>query len=294
MKKLYLILFLIVSLFLGSLFTVLSSNMLFNDIMNIAAGSSTILVTLPSLMFSVIFILIILYIIRTYKHPEYKKAITKLYLIISSALGGIGFITAILAGVLVYHNLASKQPFPGYLIIFMILNLLVFGASIIGLFLYVKKMPEDQGKMKMKVTYVLKTIGWFLFIALTFNRFGLLLGAPVYIYLRNLYKTFPFYLYLLMPVFLGVLEVMTIFGILDKKKLNILTFVSFGLNVVFFAYIAIMGINDTAFISSLSQIMPLERMGSMPMEILIHFLSYIGVGVALLLQNRKPKEEVKE
>lgn len=294
MKKLYLILFLIASLFLGSLFTVLSSNMLFNDIMNIAAGSSTILVTLPALTFSVIFILIILYIIRTYKHPEYKKAITKLYLIISAVLGGIGVITAILAGVLVYGTLASKQPFPGYLIIFMILNLLVLGGSIVGLFLYVKKMPEDESKMKMKVTYVLKTIGWFLFIALMFNRFGLLLGAPVYVYLRNLYKTFPFYLYLLMPVFLGALEVMTIFGLLDKKKLNILTFVSFGLNVVFFAYIAIMGINDTAFISSLSQIMPLERMGSMPMEILIHFLSYIGVGVALLLQNRKPKAEVKE
>ena len=264
--------------------------MLFNDIMNIAAGSSTILVTIPAVTFSLIFVLAVLYLLRTYKHPDCRKAISKLYLIISAALGGVGFITSILAGILVYRTMVGEQPFPGYLIIFMILNLLVFGCSIVGLLLFVKKMKDNEGKVKINFLYVLKTIGWFLFICLIFNRFGTFLGSPIFIYWRNFYKTFPFYLYLLVPLFLGVVEAMTILELFDKKKLMLLGIVGLGVNVALFIYCVIMGLLDTAFISSLSQAMPLERMASMPIEIIIHVLSYIGVGVAILLQNRKAKE----
>ena len=79
--------------------------------------------------------------------------------------------------------------------------------------------------------------------------------------------------------------------ILDRKKRFLLGLIALGANIVFFAYIALMGINDTAFISSLSQAMPLERMASKPLEILIHFLSYAGVSAAILVENKKPKEE---
>ena len=154
-----------------------------------------------------------------------------------------------------------------------------------------KKMPEDTGRVKVNFLHVLKTIGWFMFIGMVFNRFGMLLGAPTYIYLRNLHLTFPFYIYLLMPLFLGVIEVLYILKLVDRKKLFLLGIIALGLNVVFFAYIAIMGLNDTGFVSSLSQAMPLERMASKPLEILIHFLSYAGVGAAILVQNRKPKEQ---
>ena len=51
-----------------------------------------------------------------------------------------------------------------------------------------------------------------------------------------------------------------------------------------------MGMNDSAFISSVSQVMPLERMASKPLEMLIQLLSYLGVGAALIVQALKGKK----
>lgn len=295
MSKKFSIISLIITTIVGSLFTALGSNMLFDDLFNkdVPFANHTLFVSLPAVSVCVIFVMLVLYIIRVYKHPDCQKRISRLYLIIAIVMGVIGVVGAVLGGVKVYGTFTGRHPFPGYLIIFMILNILIIGGAICGL-VFLKKMKDDTGKVKITVKHVFKTIGWFLFISMMFNRLGMLLGAPTYIYLRNLYKTFPFYLYLLMPVFLGVLVLMSPFEILDRKKRFILGLVALGLNVCFFGYIALMGINDTAFISSLSQAMPLERMASKPLEILIHFLTYTGVGVAVLVLNKKPKEKVGE
>ena len=293
-KKLSIISLIVVTV-IGSLFTALGSNMLFDDLFNkdVPFANHTLFVSLPAVTICVIFVMAVLYIMRVYRHPDCQKRISRLYLIIASVIGLIGIVGAILGGVKVYGTFVGKHPFPGYLIIFMILNILVLGAAICGL-VFLKKMKDDTGKVKVGPKHVFKTIGWFLFISMMFNRFGMFLGMPAYIYLRNLYLTFPFYIYLLMPVFLGVLIAMKNFELLDRKKLFLMGLIALGVNVVLFAYIALMGINNTAFVSSLSQCMPLERMASKPIEILIHFLTYTGVGVAVLVLNKKPKEKEAE
>ena len=293
-NKKIIIISLIVLTVLGSLFTALASNMLFDDLFNVGAGmaNSTLFVSLPAVSVASVFVMVVLLMLRTYKRPDCAKRISRLYYIITIVLGGIGVLGVILSAAVVYKNFFGKHPFPGYLMIFLILNLLIIASGVFGLRL-AKKMPEDTGRIKVNFLHVLKTIGWVMFIGMVFNRFGMLLGAPSYIYLRNLHQTFPFYLYLLMPLFLGVVEVLHILQLVDRKKLIIMAIVGLGLNVVFFAYIAIMGLNDTAFVSSLSQAMPLERMASKPVELPIHFLSYAGVAAAILVQNRKVKE-VKE
>ena len=293
-KKLSIISLIVVTV-IGSLFTALGSNMLFDDLFNkdVPFANHTLFVSLPAVTICVIFVMAVLYIMRVYRHPDCQKRISRLYLIIASVIGLIGIVGAILGGVKVYGTFVGRHPFPGYLIIFMILNILVLGAAICGL-VFLKKMKDDTGKVKVGPKHVFKTIGWFLFISMMFNRFGMFLGMPAYIYLRNLYLTFPFYIYLLMPVFLGVLIAMKNFELLDRKKLFLMGLIALGVNVVLFAYIALMGINNTAFISSLSQCMPLERMASKPIEILIHFLTYTGVGVAVLVLNKKPKEKEAE
>ena len=292
MKKLHIILCLIALTIAGSLFTALASNMLFDDLFNkgVSFANMTIAVSLPAVSVATMFVLGVLYLLRTYKHPDCKKRITRTYLIIATVMGVIGLVGAILGGATIYHTFVGTHPFPGYLIIFMILNLLIIAGGVVGLLLYVKKMPEDEGKVKINFLYVLKTIGWVLFIGLVFNRFGMLLGLPSYVYLRNLYQTFPVYLALLIPLFLGVVEVLYILDMLYRKQFLILAIAGMVVSAGLFAYTAIMGINDTAFISSLSQIMPIERMASMPIEIIIHLLAYLGVGAAIIVQNRKPKE----
>ena len=94
-------------------------------------------------------------------------------------------------------------------------------------------------------------------------------------------------------VYLGVVEVLYIFGILKRKQAFIMGIVGLGLDVLFFAYTVIQGLNSTAYISSISQIYPIDRMASLPIEILIHFLSFAGVGAAIMVQNR-PQKEAKE
>ena len=82
-----------------------------------------------------------------------------------------------------------------------------------------------------------------------------------------------------------------VLGIYGYKSLFIPTVVVAALAVVLFAVTAIIGINDSAFISAVSAAAPLERLGSMPMEILIHFCAYVGVSVYYIIKEVKAKKE---
>ena len=291
MKKKYLIISLIALTVVGAIFTALSSNMLFDDLFNksVKFADATLFVSIPAVMFTLLFVLGIFYVLRCYQHKDCVKRISKHYLILAAVFGAIGAFFSIFGNLKCYGTLFGRHPFPGYSIIFLVLNLAMLGGAIFGL-LKVKGLKDDEGRVQIKVGYVFKTIGWFLFVCLMLNRLGMFLAAPIYIYWRNLYQTFPFYIYLLMPVLLGVLEALYILKLINKKPLFMLTIAGLAVNAALFAYIIIMGINDTAFISSLSQAMPLERMASMPIEILIHVLSYAGVSAAILVENKKHKE----
>ena len=296
MKKKYVLICLGVLAVLGALFTALASNMLFDDLFNkgVALANMTIVVSLPAVSVATMFVLGVLWLIRTYRHPDCKKRITRLYLIIAAAFGLIGLVGSILGGALIYGTFTGNHPFPGYLIIFMILNILILGGSGYGLYYVFKKMPEDTGRVKVNAVYVLETIGWVLFIGMVFNRFGMFLGMPTYVYLRNLNHTAPTYLYLLLPLYLGVVEVLFKFEIVKRKQAFIMGIIGLGLNVLFFAYTVISGLSDTAFISSISQIYPIDRMASLPIEILLHFLAFAGVGAAIMVVNRPVKEPKAE
>ena len=290
MKQKYVILSLICLTVVGAFFAVLASNMLFSDVGNISSGASTFAVSLPAALFAATFVVAILYLIRITKRPECFRRITHLYLIVALALNGLGFAENIFSAVTVYGTLVSKHPFPGYTIIFLVLEAAVIGGAIFGL-LKLKNVKQDEVKTHINFGYVMKTIGWFLFISLMLNRLGTFLGMPFYVYLRNLYKTFPFYLFLLVPLYLGVVKVLFTFKLIDRKQLKLFAIIGLAVNVALFAYTAIMGITDTAFISSLSQAMPMERLASKPVELPIHFLAYTGVGISLLVTYKKSKED---
>ena len=294
MRRIHLVIALTLLTVFGSLFMVQASNMFFDDVFNIQVKltKTTGIVTVPAATIAILFVMAVLYVIRLYKHPDCFKRLTITYSIIVAVLGLIGAVTSILSGILIYGTLVSAHPFAGYLIIFLIFNIVMCGCGIGGPIMLRKREP-DQDRIKVSVSYVFKTIGWFLFISLVFNRLGLFIGSPSYIYWRNFYQTFPTYLYLLLPVFLGVLKVFQLIGLFDHKKNLILALVAIGLNACFFAYTAIMGINDTGFVSSISQLYPLERMAAKPVELPIHFLAYLGVGISLIITNKKPQEEAK-
>ena len=288
MSKKFVMISLAVIAIIASPLTFYASNLFFGDVSNFGSGSPTIFATFPSMLFGAMLIAATLYIVRLYKRPENKKALSKLYLIIAAALAFLGIVFAVLGGVVNYRGNFVKYPFPGYLIIFLVLHVLVLACSCFAFFKFVKPMPEDQEKFKGGVKHVLHTIGLYLLIALAFNRFGAFLLFPVYVQWSSFYMTFVYYLFMLIPMALLVIKVL---GILDFKPLFIPTVVVAALAVVLFAVTAIIGVNDSAFISAVSAAAPLERLGSMPMEILIHFCAYVGVSVYYIIKEVKAKKE---
>ena len=289
MKNKVVLLSLIIVAILGSLVTFYASNMFFSDVSNFGAGifNTTLFVTLTGMLFGAMLIAAPLFIIRFGQRENSRKVLCRNYLFIAMALGAFGAIFAVLGGVISYRGDFVSYPFPGFLIIMLILHVLVIAGAAVVLFKIVLKMPEDKEKYKVTVKHVFHTIGLYLLIALAFNRFGAFLLLPVYAQFSTLYKTFVYYLFLLIPMALLVLKVLGIFG---NKKLLIPVIVVAALNVVLFAVTAIIGMNDSSFISAVSAAAPLERLGSMPMEILIHFVVNLGVSIYYIIKEIKNKK----
>jgi MFS family permease len=286
MSKKFVIISLIITAIIGSLITFYTSNLLFSDIGQGFSGV-TIFITLTGLMLGAIIVAIPLYIIRLYKRENNKKALCKLYLIITMVLSAFGFVFAILAGLVDLHSFIKPYPFTGYVIIMLVLHLLILGCSIFLFFKYVKAMPEDNEKFKMSAKHVFHTIGLYLLIALAFNRFGAFLLMPVYAQFSTLYKTFIYYLFLLIPMALLVIKTLRILEI--GKNLFIPSLVVALINLALMIAILLVGKSDSAFISAVSAAAPLERLGSMPMEILIHFFAYLGVSIYYVIVSKIKK-----
>ena len=285
---------LIVLAVVGSIVAFYASNLFFSDIANIAVGfsRSTLFATFPALVLGAIIVTACLYLVRLYKRPKTIKRLSTVYTFIIIGLSLVGLITAVLAGVLVYGSFTKPYPFPGYLIIAIVLYVLIIGAMLYGLFKCIRPMPEDEEKFKVTVGHVFHTLGLFLLISLAFNRFGALLFLPFYVEPSTFGMTFVLYLFLLVPMALLVYKVLDIFGLCQKLFIYVVALA--GVTLVLMALTIILGRSDTAFISSVSPVMPLERLASMPVELIIHCLTYVGVLAYYLVREiKKLKAEKK-
>ena len=268
---------------IGSIWTFYASNMFFGDVSNFGAGfmKTTLFVTLPGLLLGALFVTACLFIVRFYLRPNSRKILCRNYLMFAIALGAFGLLFTILGAVLNMHSLVKPYPFPGYLIIMLVLNVLIIAGSAVVLFKLVLKMPEDTEEYKVSVKHVFHTLGLFLLIAMAFNRFGAFLLAPVYVQWSTLYKTFTYYLFLLIPMALLVIKVLKLLEV--RKHFLIPVVVVAVLNCALMIAILVLGANDAAYVSAVSAAAPLERLGSMPMELFIHFFTYFGVSTYYII-----------
>ena len=276
---------------LGSLMAFAASNLFFTDVPYFGPHimDTAIFSSFTALLFGAYFVMGAMYIVRSYLKPNIRKRMSKTYLKTTMVLAGLGLIFAILSGVITYKgNLLAPYPFPGFLILMLVGHALVLGGAIFAFLKPVKALPEDTEQFKVGAKHVFFTMGWFLFTALAFNRFGAFLTMPLYVELRNFRLTFLFYLFLLVPMAILVKKVFDVY----ELKLNrfIYVIVVFTINLVLFLAVAIIGMNDTTFVSSLSPAMPLERLAAKPVEIIIHFASQFGILLAWLIREIKAKK----
>ena len=275
---------------LGSLVTIYACNLFFTDVPYFGPNimDTAIFASFSAMFFGAYFVMAALYLCRAYLRPKTIKRLSSTYLKITIVLSALGFIFALLAGLVNYGTLLSKYPFPGFVIIAMVLHLLVLAASIFAMIKYVKPLPEDEEKFKVTAKHVFFTLGWFLFVALAFNRFGAFLTMPMYVELRNFYQTVFFYLFLLVPMAILVKKAFDVFELKLNRFIYVIIF--FAVNLVLFLIVVIFGLSDTTFVSSLSPAMPLERLAAKPVEIIIHFASQFGISLAWLIREIKAKK----
>ena len=276
---------------LGSLVTIYACNLFFTDVPYFGPDimNTAIFASLTALLFGAYFVMAAMYIARIHLRPKTIKRMSSTYLKTTIVLAGFGLVFAILAGVVNYGgNFLSKYPFPGFVIIAIVTHLLILAAALFVFIKFVRPLPEDEEKFKVSAKHVFFSMGWFLFVALAFNRFGAFLTMPCYVELRNFYLTFVFYLFLLVPMAILVKKVLDVFEIKFNSFLYVI--ILFAINLVLFVAIAIIGMNDTTFVSSLSPAMPLERLAAKPVEIIIHIASQFGILLAWLIREIKAKK----
>lgn len=275
-KKLSVIVSIVIAV-LGSLVTFYACNLFFADVANVANGFNgpLVLISVTALMLGALFVTGLFYVARLYRRPKTLKKLSSTYLFVAMGLSFVGLLTAILGGVIAYGNLASPYPFPGYCIIMMVIHLLVLGGSIFAFIKFVRPLPADEEQFKVSAKHVFYTLGWFLFVSLAFNRFGAFLFLPSYVYLRNLYETFAFFLFLLVPMAMLVKKGLDVYEI--KYNQFIVSCALLGAAIVLLIPIIIIASQDTMFVSSVSLTMPLDRLAAKPVEFLLHLLSYFGL-----------------
>ena len=276
---------------LGSLVAFAASNLFFTDVPYFGPNimDTALFASFTALLFGAYFVMGPMYIVRSYLKPNIRKRMSKTYLKTTMVLAGLGFVFAILAGVINYKgNFLAPYPFPGFIIVMMVAHLLMLGGAIFALVKPVKALPEDTEQFKVGAKHVFFSMGWFLFVALAFNRFGAFLTMPMYVELRNFHLTFLFYLFLLVPMAILVKKVFDVYEVKFNKFVYVIAL--FAVNLVLFVAVAIIGMNDTTFVSSLSPAMPLERLAAKPVEIIIHFASQFGILLAWLIREIKAKK----
>ena len=276
---------------LGSLMAFAASNLFFTVVPYFGPHimDTAIFLSFTALLFGAYFVIAPMYIVRSYLKPNIRKKMTRTYLITTAVLALFGLIFAILAGVVNYKgNFLTPYPFPGFIIIMMVVHFLVLGSAIALLVITLTRMPADTEQFKIGAKHVFFSMGWFLFVALAFNRFGAFLTMPMYVELRNFHLTFLFYLFLLVPMAILVKKVFDVYEVKFNKFVYVVAL--FAVNLVLFVAVAIIGMNDTTFVSSLSPAMPLERLAAKPVEIIIHFASQFGILLAWLIREIKAKK----
>lgn len=285
-KKKYLIIALVIIAFVGSIFAFYCTNLVMAAIANKGTPGffGGLLLPISAIMLPIEFVLAAFFIVRHYLHPTHLKRMIKVYSITLLSLAGVGLLTVILSGALVYKNMAIAVPFGGGLIIFMLWHLATIAFGLFAL-LYLRKKVEYDDIYIHKTTpkYVFMTILISLLVFYSFNRFGAFLHSPFYCQYRTLDNTYPFYVLICLPMAMLVVIMLYIFGVFNKKgRATIGIFVS-GITAALSIFILLQFISrsskDQSFLAAISPAVPIERLMTFPIDTILNAITVVILAI---------------
>lgn len=280
MKKKLPVIILILTALIGSFINFYASNLFLSDVSNLTFGFYNrpyyVLATLPGVSLAFIFVLLAIFLVRYIRHPEYLKRMSKLYVIIFMAFSFVGLVSSILSGILVYKTFTAPNPFPGYLILSIILFSICLILGVLFFTLLFKRIPEDKERKEITAGYVFFSILFSVLTYFAFNRFGAVLWICSYVDGPTLYMTWPFYLYLLLPICMFVHTVLYAFDFYKKHNLAALVTISVitGLFIIGGVYTILVGRAVPEFISVISPAEGASRLLAKPIGIILHIVLF--------------------
>lgn len=289
MKKLFIKL-IIIGL-VASFITFYTTNLFLSDVSQYFKGG-TIITTLPGLLFSFDLVALTLYLIRKEKYKDIENSLMIRYFTILGIFSILGIISSILSSVMFYHTFVGPNPFPGYVLISLIVHTALLAFSIIE-YIKVYKLKKEEHVEKRKFKYIVYTIIISFMFFYSFNRFGAFMWSLSFLQFKTLYMTFPFYLSLLMPITVCAFEVLNFLGYFEDNKDKLI--LSFNLIVLFDLLLGgmsiILGAINTEIISAISPFLGLERLATMPIDTIFQFILILGFSIYYLLVEVKNKKK---
>lgn len=279
-QTIFLVIFLCVSIILGSIITFVATNYVLGDVSNLFFGITNrpyyILATLPMLSLASIFTLFVIYILRYHRHVDGIRKLTRLYIYIFIGLSTVGLISSILAGTLVYHSFTTPNPFPGYLILMIIIFSIFIVSAIMFRIQAFPKMKEDVYIRRENFGYVLYTVLMCILVFYSMNRFGALLLSGMYVDIPTLKDTWPFYFSLILPLCMFIHTFLYTFNFYKTRSgVGVIVIsIIFSLFILTTIYTYSAGIKDTSFISVISPAMGASRLLAKPVDFIFHTIMF--------------------
>jgi len=258
----------------------------FNFLIKLSAG-------FPGLFFNIEIIALIFFIYRWYLRPTQTKRMLFVYGIEEAIFGLLGIASTIFTCLVFYKSFVKPYPVPLFHIAMLIWHFLVMALGILSAFKIGPSLKKkDEIKYKLNAKGVFLTIGLSLVYYFALNRLGALMFAPMYISLWSLHKTFTFYVALLFPIAFIFNAFLYIFKVYEKNKKRakvgmIVSIIFTALTVIDFTAIILIGVNDTAYISAISPAVPIERLMTLPIDIVLHLACCLLLGGISIYKGAK-------
>lgn len=280
----------------GSIITFYGSNLLFSDLSNMfySAISKDIITSLPIFFVSIQMVAAFICLLDLYADSGDKRRNVIKCSNVLMVTGLFGAAASIVSYTVIYSRFMSPYPFKFAGIILLAYYAIIFVGT--GFLKARGKKLQKTEKEKRTFANILFRISRAIFVFYSFNRFGALLLSPTYMRIRTFVLTLPFYLSLLIPItFISLMVYCQMdFGGRNSKSGVLFASILFIADLLLSAAVFVLGSMFTEFTAAVSPALPLERLISVPVDVIIQCVVSTALGIyALIATSKRYKNDTR-
>ena len=259
-------------------FSVFAFSMISYVVVNYEAISKTMLATLPAIFFLAFLVSFCVLDFNELKEKTDSERIydRRRFLILTMIYSGLGLISSIITGTVVYGTFVGSHPFGGYALVFTILFSLMIAGAVLLYVLYYKKVQPTDSHVKNNAKAIWCKIGGVIYFVYAAYRAGQFILLPLYTTTKVFFTFFYFYISLLIPMAFVILYILYHLNRQNhdvRKARNIVSLSFLMLSICIITGCVITNFtNGITFITALTPLFKIERLIKLPVDFLVHSL----------------------